>query len=76
MILTDSVDVKDLQYTLVKTRRMAVELITDIYNGEAKEVVKAIKEIENRPINTNLSYKPVNMQKIKEIHSPVKPRVS
>lgn len=73
---SDAVDVKDLQYTIVKSRREAVTLITDIYTAEAKSVIKTLKEIETRPINAELSYKPINLQKISSGQLPMQPRVS
>ena len=68
-------DVKDLQYTVVKSRSQAIALITDIYNAEAKAMIKQLKEIENRPFNTDITYKPLNIDKVKNVQVPELKRV-
>lgn len=69
-------DLKDLQYQVVKSRKVAVTLITDIYNAEAKTMIKNIKEIENQPISTDIDYKPLNFEKIRNIPMPVNNQVN
>lgn len=70
MLFSDSVDLKDLQYQVVKSRKQAVTLITDIYNAEAKTTIKNIKEIENQPISAEFNYKPLNYEKIRSVPIP------
>lgn len=58
-------DVKDLQYTVVKSRRKAIDLITDIYDAKAKTMIKSIKDIENGHINPGKSYKSLNVDDLR-----------
>lgn len=74
-IYIDAVDVKDLQYRIVKSRKQAITLITDIYNAEAKTMIKNIKEIESRPTNTEINYKPLNIEKIRLAQIPMSTKV-
>lgn len=65
MKFSDAIDVKDLQHQVVHSRKKAIKLITDIHEAETKAVIKSIKEIESRPINTDISYKPINLDKLR-----------
>lgn len=69
------IDVKDLQFQVVLARRRAVQLITDINNAETKNLIKTIKDIENGPLNTKLSYSPMDVQKLRNIEIPERQEV-
>lgn len=67
---TDEIDLKDLQYQVVAYRKKAVQLITDINYAKSKNAIKEIKTIENEPINSQISYKSLNIQRLKNIPIP------